>query len=185
MANGWLRGNAELADGRHLPEPGKAFFFNFDKMTGRLYITDGISRIWHYSSDSVASFTLADSNSVLSFGKEPMISRTHFLQILVRSEKGYNVYREWITKLNRSEFQDAGYYTTGQRYDEYVDLFNYFIVYPGHRRFRRLGLTVHAIHKALPAESARLNAFFSQTSGSVDVNTFVYLMQFLNEKNGY
>lgn len=185
IADGWLRGNAVLTDGRRLPEPGKVFFFNFDKMSGRLYLTDGISRIWSYSCDSVTSFTLADTNSVLSFGKEPLINRLRFFQILVRSEKGYNVYREWITKLNRSNFQDAGYYTTGERYDEYVDLFNYFIVYPGHHRYRRLELNVHAIHKALPSESARLDAFFSQTGGSVDVNTFILLMQFLNEKNGY
>jgi hypothetical protein len=185
IADGWLRGNAELIDGRRLPEPGKVCFFNFDKMNARLYITDGISRIWSYSCDSVTSFTLADSPSVLSFGKEPLISRLRFLQILVRSEKGYNVYREWITKLNRSNFQDAGYYTTGERYDEYIDLFNYYIVYPGRRRYRRLELNLHAIRKALPSESARLHAFFSQTRGSVDVNTFTLLMQFLNEKSGY
>lgn len=185
MAEGWLRGNAELKGGRQIPEPGKVYFFNFDKMNGRLYVTDGISRIWKYSCDSVNNFTLADSSSVLSFGKDPLINRTRFLQVLVRSEKGYTVYREWITKLNMSNFRDEGYYTTGERYDEYVDLFNYYIVYPGHRRFRRLELRLHAIHKALPSESARLNAFFSQTGGTVDVNTFVLLMQFLNEKNGY
>ena len=185
MATGWLRGNAELTDGRRLPEPGKVFYFNFDKMSGRLYITDGISKIWSYSSDSVKEFTLADTSSALSFEKEPLISRIRFLQILVRSEKGYTVYREWITKLNRSSFQDAGYYTTGERYDEYVDLFNFYIVYPGHQKFRRIVLTVHALRKALPAETARLDNFFSQTSGPVDVNTFVLLMQFLNEKNGY
>jgi hypothetical protein len=185
IADGWLRGNAELTDGRRLPETGKPCFFNFDKMNDRLYITDGISKIWNYPCDSVTSFTLADTNSMLSFGKEPLINRSRFLQILVQSEKGYNVYCEWITKLNRSNFQDAGYYTTGARYDEYVDLFNYYIVYPGHRRSRRLVLNVHAIRKALPAESARLDAFFSQTGGAVDANTFVVLMKFLNEKNGY
>jgi len=185
IAAGWLRGNAELTDGRRLPDTGKVLFFNFDKMTGRLYVTDGINKIWNYPCDSVAGFTLADSNSLLSFGKEPLINRSRFLQILVRSEKGYNVYREWVTKLNRSNFQDAGYYTTGARYDEYVDLFSYYIVYPGHRRSRRLVLNVHAIRKALPAESARLDAFFSQTGGAVDVNTFTLLMKYLNEKNGY
>jgi hypothetical protein len=185
MAKGWLRGNAELTDGRQLPEPGKVNFFNFDKMNGRLYLTDGISKVWSYSSDSVRNFTLADSVVTMSFEIEPLISRKHFLQVLVRSEKGYTVFREWITKLRRSEFQDAGYYSTGERFDEYIDLYSYFIVYPGHQRYRRVELRVHAIHKALPAESTRLNAFFSQTSGSVDVNTFVLLMQFLNEKNGY
>jgi len=182
LAGGWLRGNAELTDGRRLPEPGKVGYFNFDKMTERLYVTDGISRIWDYPSDSVNSFTLADSNVVLSFGKDSLISRTHFLQVLVQSEKGYTVYREWITKLNRSDFRDAGYYTTGTSYDEYVDLFNYYIVYPGHRKYTRLELKVRAIYKALPGEKSKLDSFFSEKSGSVDLNTFVLLMQYINEK---
>jgi hypothetical protein len=182
LTDGWLRGNAELADGRQLPEPGKVGYFNFDKMTGRLYRTDGISKIWNYPSDSVRSFTLGDSNAVLSFVKDALISRTHFLQVMVRSEKGYTVYREWITKLIRSEFRDAGYYTTGQRFDEYVDVFNYYIVYPGHRKCRRLDLKVRAIYKALPGERSRLDSFFSEKSGSVDLNTFVLLMQYINEK---
>jgi len=182
MADGWLRGNAELTYGGRLPESGKVCYFNFDKMNDRLYVTDGISKIWNYPSDSVSSFTLADSNAVLSFEKDSLISRTRFLQVLVRSEKGYTVYREWITKLNRSNFRDEGYYTTGKNYDEYVDLFNYYIVYPGHRKFTRLELKIHAIQKALRSESARLDSFFSQKSGSVDANTFIMLMQYLNEK---
>jgi hypothetical protein len=182
LAEGWLRGNAGLEDGRQLPERGKTCFFNFDKMNDRLYVTDGISRIWNYPSDSVNNFTLADSNEVLSFVKDSLISRSRFLQVLVRSDKGYTVYREWVTKLNLSNFRDEGYYTTGNKYDEYVDLFNYYIVYPGRRKCTRLELKMHAIQKALRSESARLNSFFSQKSGSVDENTFVLLMQYLNEK---
>jgi len=141
----WLQGNVELADHRRIPEPGQRLFFNFDKMTDRVYVTDGISKIWNYPGDSVNNFSLADSNAILSFEKIPLISRSRFLQVLVRSEK----------------------------------------VYPGNKKFKRLDLRLRAIRRAFRSESGRVNAFFSQKSGAVDINTMTLLTLFLNEKNDY
>jgi hypothetical protein len=185
LVDGWLPGNVELVGRRRIPEPGQQLFFNFDKMNDRVYVTDGIGRVWNYPRDSVTSFSLADSNVVLSFEKISLINKSRFLQVLVRSEKGYSLYCQWITKLNRSDFRNGGYYTTGNKFDEYVDLYKYFIVYPGSKKFKRLDLRVHAIKRAFQAESGRVNAFFSQKSGAVDVNTVILLTRFLNERNGY
>lgn len=185
LALGWLRGMLELTNHKRLPEQGHGLFFNYDKMSEQLYATDGIKKTWTYPIDSISSFYLVDSNTIYSFEKVELISRAHFLQPLVKSEKGYSLYKRLITKIIVADFRNEGYPGTGNRFDRYTDSYEYYLIYPGNLSFRKLNLTVRTIKKSLPAESSRLDKFFSQKSGPVEEHTFVLLLQFLNDKNGY
>src|SRR5579872_5911814 len=80
LVRGWLRGIIDLTDHRRLPEPGRTLFFNYDKLHERLYVTDGINKVWAYPKDSISNFTLVtDSNTGYHFEKVALISRTHLL----------------------------------------------------------------------------------------------------------
>ena len=185
LVRSWLRGKIELTNHDLLPEPGHDLFFNYDKMNERLFATDGISKVWTYPNDSVISFVLADSNDVYHFEKVPMISRSHFLEALVTSEKGYSLYRRVITKYLPADFKNEGYYTTGRRFDQYTDSYEYFIVYPGKLGFRKLNLNVRDVKKSMRSESGRVDKFFGRTEGAVDAQAVLVLIRYLNEENGF
>jgi hypothetical protein len=183
LVRGWLRGTVDLSDQKRLPEPGHTLFFNYDKLNERLYATDGTSKVWAYPKDSVSNFTLiADSNTDYQFEKVPLISRNHFLQRLVRSEDGYSIYRRVITKFIAANYRNEGYYTTGKSYDQYVDTFDYFLVYPGNRRYTQVNLNVRAIRKAFSADPAIVDKFFAENRGQVDEKTFVVFVNYVNGK---
>ncbi|HVS98387.1 MAG TPA: hypothetical protein VHE54_17965 [Puia sp.] len=185
LAKGWMRGVLELSDHRRVPHRDQAIFFNYDKMNERLFATDGIGKQWTYPMDSVCSFTLADTTAIYNFEKVPLISGHHFLEVLVRSPRGYGLFRRVITKIAAADYRDLGYLATGRRFDTYVDSYQYYLLYPGGSSFRKLNLKVRDVKKALRSESARVNPFFGPTGGDVDPKALVLLVRYLNEEDGY
>ena len=186
LVRGWLRGSLELTGHRRLPEPGHGLFFNYDKMNERVFATNGVDKPWTYSKDSISSLSLGDSNVVYNFEKIPLISRSHLLEALTRSERGYALYRRIITKFHAADYVNQGYLTAGRKFDLYVDSYEYYLVYPGHASFRKVNLKVRDVKKALRLESARVNVFFGNSrGGSVDPQALLVLVRHLNEQNGY
>jgi hypothetical protein len=185
LVYGWLHGVVELNDHRRLPEKGRGLFFNFDKMYERLYVTDGIGKVWSYPNDSVSSFALGDGDIVYNFEKIPWVSQTHFFQPMVRSQTGYSLYKRLITRIVAADYKSEGYYTTGSRSDQYVDHYVYYVLYPGNRSFKTLLLNKREIKKTFGTESAALNKFFSQNGQEINESTVVDLVHFLNEEHGY
>ena len=185
LVKGWLRGTLELNTHQRLPETGHPLFFNYDKMNERLFVTDGRNKPWTYSRDSIDGFELIDSDTNYEFEKVPLISRSHLLRVLVRSDSGYSLYKRIITKFITSDYKNEVYWTTGRNYDMYVDNAEYYVVYPGHKNFRKLNLNVREIKRSFPSETDRLDKFFAQDSGPVDEKVFVALLQNLNEQHGF
>jgi hypothetical protein len=181
LAKGWLRGTLELSNHRRLPAAGQTLFFNYDKMNEKLFVTDGLKKPWTIPRDSLQGFWLVDSAVEYDFEKVPLISRSHLLRVLVRSDGGYSLYKRLITKFVPADYKNFVYWTTGTRSDKFVDGGQYYLVYPGNKRFRKLNLNVREIKKALPSESSRLDKFFAQYTGKVDEQAFIILMNYLNE----
>ena len=182
LVPGWLRGIVELSSRRRLPETGKSLFFNYDKMNERLFVTDGLKKPWFYPRDSLNGFWLMDSAAEYDFERVPLISSSHLLRVLVKSDSGYSLYKRMITKLVSADFKNYVYWTDGRRADFFVDRGEYYLVYPGNKRYRKVELTVKDIKKALPNELARLGKFFGGDNGTVDEQTVVILVKYLNEQ---
>ena len=180
LVKGWLMGTLELSSHERLPESGHSLFFNYDKMNERLFATDGEKKPWFYSIDSIKAFTLIDTDAVYEFEKVPLISPSHLFRVLVKSDSGYSLYKRMTSKFVPSDYVDQVYWTTGKKFDMYIDRAEYYLVYPGHSRSRKLNLNVREIKKSLPSESGRLNKFFGQDSGPVDEQAFVVLLKNLN-----
>lgn len=180
LVKGWLRGTVELTSHRRLPERGQTLFFNYDKMNERLYLTDGIHEPWTYDADSLSGFDLVDTNAVYDFEKFPLISAKHIVQVLVRSDSGYSLYKRGVTVFIPADYKSDGFRTMGSKSDRYEDRDEYYLVYPGRDRLRKMTLNVRDIKKALPSESARIDKFFAEDRGRVTEQVFATLLKYLN-----
>jgi len=185
----WLRGvviyanNQIAAGGDTVVKIDSTRFYNFDKFNNRLVSTQDGKSILNLSNDAISSFMLIDSGRIYTFKKNPGISKSLYLQPMVESDKGYSLYKHIITKLNRADYQNVGYGTTGKKYDEYVDSYEYYLVFPAGNEFKKIVLNTSSIKKGLKAKSAEVDKFFEQNQGAVTEETLYNLIVFLNSED--
>jgi hypothetical protein len=183
LSSNWLRGTAELSSHKRIPEPDQPLLFNFDKIHNILYTVNREDKIWFYPSDSILSFNLVEDNTVYSFEKVSWISDNFFLTPLIKSEKGFSLYKRLFTKFIQADFSSEGYYTKGRNFDEYVDYYEYYIIYPGNNgQFRKLYLKKKDIRKALKEESKLMDDFFSIYDNEITEQSLIGIIQFINDK---
>jgi hypothetical protein len=182
LARNWLKGVAELWNHRRIPETDHPLLFNFDKINSVLYTVDREDKIRFYPSDSILSFNLIEDNSVFSFEKVAWINDNFFLMPVIKSDKGYSLYKRLFTKFLQADYSSEGYYTKGRKFDEYVDYYEYYVVYPGNSQFRKLYLKEKDIRKALKEESKLLEDFFSIHDKEISEQSLIGIIQFINDK---
>jgi len=182
LSGNWIKGRVELTNHKLLPEPGNPLLFNFDKINSVLYTINRDSKIIFYPSDSVLSFNLTDDNTVFSFEKVNWISDNFFLMPMLKSDKGYSLYKRLFTKFIQADFSSEGYYTKGRKFDEYVDYYEYYITYPGNNLFRKLYLKEKEIRKALKDESALLDVFFDMHGREINEQSLIGIVQYIDDK---
>ena len=182
LSRGWMAGVVELTNHKILPEPEQPLLFNFNKLTNVLYIVNGQDVITRYPADSIISFNLRDDNAVFSFVKISWISDNFFLIPVIKSMKGYSLYKRLFTKFIQADFRNEGYYTKGRRYDEYLDYYEYYITYPKDNLFRKLYLREKDIRKALRDEAKLLDEFFSLHENEINEQSLIGIMQYIDEK---
>jgi hypothetical protein len=177
-----MKGRVELSNHKMLPVPGEPLLFNFDKINHVIYTINRDSKIKILPEDSVVSFNLADDNTIFSFEKVLWISDNFFLIPILKSEKGYSLYKRLFTKFIQADFTSEGYYTKGRKFDEYVDYYEYYITYPGNNLFRKLYLKEKDIRKALRDESQLLDDFFAIHEHEINEQTLIGIVQYINDK---
>jgi len=186
----WLRGavlysNDQTNSNREKPlKADNSRFYNFDKFSNKLVSTEDGKNTLNLPNDAVNSFILMDSGKLYTFKKIPEISKSAYFEVMTENDSGYSLYKHIITKLNRADYQNIGYGSTGKKYDEYVDAYEYYIVFPGAKEFKKLSLNTSSIKKALKAEAKKLDEFFEHNPGDVTEQTLYSLILFLNNKTG-
>jgi hypothetical protein len=178
----WVKGRVELSNHRLLPEPGAPLLFNFDKVNNVVYTINQDNKIIFYPADSVLSFNLVDDNTVFSFEKINWISDNFFLMPILKSEKGYSLYKRLFTRFLQADFSSEGYYTKGRKFDEYVDYYEYYITYPGNNLFRKLYLKEKDIRRSLRDETRLLDDFFTIHEHEIDEQSLIGIVQYINDK---
>lgn len=182
LSRNWLKGVAEMWNHRRIPMPDDPALFNFDKINILLYTVNRENKVIYYPADSILSFSLSDDNTIYSFEKVSWISDNFFLMPVIKSEKGYSLYKRLFTKFIQADFSSEGYYTKGKKYDEYVDYYEYYITYPGNQQFRKLYLRARDIRKALKDEPKLLEEFFSIHDDEITEQSLIGIIQFINDK---
>jgi hypothetical protein len=182
LSRNWMKGRIELYNHKMLPEPGEPLLFNFDKINNVVYSVNRDNKIMFYPNDSLISFNLVDDNTVFSFEKVPVISDNFFLMPILKSEKGYSIYKRLFTKFLQADFSGEGYYTKGRKFDEYLDYYEYYITYPGNNLFRKLYLKEKDIRKALKDEVKLLDDFFNMHDHEINEQSLIGIVQFIDDK---
>jgi hypothetical protein len=182
FARKWSKGTVELSNHRRIPEPDQSLLFNFDKLNNIIFVMDQYGKQWSYPIDSVSGFDLTENGTMYSFEKVPWISKNYFLMPIYQSEKGYSLYKRLFTKYTRASYTNAGYYSEGKKYDEYVDNYEYYLTYPGNTNYRKLTLKENAIRRALKEESSLLQEFFTLHDNEINEQSLLGIIQYIDDK---
>lgn len=182
LVRGWLNGVVELSDHQKISGKEQKLLFNYDKINDRIYVVNADQKIWYYPIDSVSSFDLQDSTTHYSFEKVHTISERFFLSPVILSDKGYSLYKRLITEYRPSDFVNGGYYNEGKKYNEYIDFYEYYVIFPGDKKVRKLYLTEKSVARALKNESALVNTYFQINSMEFNEQSLLGLFQYINDK---
>ncbi len=178
----WMRGTVEFANHTRIPTPDQNLFFNYDKVYNILYVLDNFKKIFSYPIDSISGFQLEASDKEYSFEKVPLISNNFYLIPIIKSAKGYSLYKRLLTRLIQADYTNGGYYTTGRKFDEYVDYYEYYIIYPGNTIFRKLLLKEKTVRRALSDESKLLEEFYSLHDNEINEQSLLGIIQYIDDK---
>jgi hypothetical protein len=182
LSKGWMQGVAEMSNHKIIPERDEPLLFNFDKINGSLFVVNRSDKIKFYPIDSVSSFELSENGTSYSFEKVLWIGMGFFLMPVIKSPKGYSLYKRLFTKLLRADYSSEGYYTKGKKSDEYIDYYEYYLAFPGNSSFKKLYLKENVIRRVLKDESVLLAEFFSMHDNEITEQSLLGIIQFINDR---
>ncbi len=182
LSKKWIRGTVELENHNLIPATGQVLLFNYDKINNRVYVINDSRKEWFYPIDSVFRFDLVDNSTIYSFEKVHWISSKFFLVPVLKSGQGYSLYKRLITKHIRASYLNEGYFSTGKKYDEFLDDYEYYLVYPGNASFRKLYLREKVIRRMLRNEPGLLDEFFSLHDHEINEESLIGIIQYINDK---
>jgi hypothetical protein len=182
LSKTWMRGKVEFSDHRVIPTPDQNIFFNFDKLNNILYVLEDLRKLDHYSMDSILRFELAASDKDYSFEKVSWISNNYYLMPIIKSTKGYSLYKRLLTKISSADYTNQGYTSTGKKYDEYTDYYEYYIIFPGNKSYRKLYLKENNVRRVFKDESTLINEFFTLHDNEITEQSLLGIVQFIDDK---
>jgi len=157
------------------------FLFNYDKIGKRLLTTRDKITIIELNDDVINSFILKGDTSIATFEKVPLISKD-FLTVLVKNETKYSLYKSTRTKFQKADYTNNGVFESGKKYDEFVDEFEYYIIFPGGNQFKKVELKKKSFREALSNEEVKVKQYFSKNESGVINELFLKeLILFLNQ----
>jgi hypothetical protein len=173
LSSKWMRGAIEMFDHRRIPRPNENLYFNYDKFKRRLISTDTYNGIIEYPMDDILAFALADEEKSWLFEKVYYISKDFFVEPVLKSDKGFSIYKRLITKLNTANYKSDGYYSTGQKFDEYTDDYEYYLLSPDKKSYRKFYLKESAIRKVFKDEQKLLDDLLKNPVSEAEVVSIV------------
>jgi hypothetical protein len=182
LSKNWIRGTLELSNHRRIPGPDQVLLFNFDKIKSIVYVLNQDKNFSAYPIDSISSFFLVGSEMDYSFEKVSWISNNFFLIPIIKSEKGYSLYKRLLTKLVPADYSNGGYFITGKKFDEFIDEYEYYLVYPGNTGYKKMYLKESNVRRVFKYELVLLNEFFSMHENDINEQSMIGIIQYINEK---
>jgi hypothetical protein len=180
LSSNWMRGVLDLSDHRRIPRLNEYLYFNYDKVNTRLILINRENRIWSYPVDSISGFVLADSDKIYSFEKIPAIGKKFLLELILKSERGYSLYKRLITRLIKANYESLGYTSNGKKYDEYVDDYEYYLIYPDKKTFKKFYLEEKKIRKLFKDISVQPADFFNHIKNRITEQDLVSFIETIN-----
>ncbi len=183
LSSGWMTGKAQLTPNQSIPRPGETLYFNYDKTTNTLIATDLSGQLTYYTVNLVNSFELADSTGKsYRFELMPSVSNSFFLVDVLKSDKGYSLYKRFITKVAVSDNQAQGNFEVGVKHDVYSDVTMYYLIYPGNNNYKSFQLNEKAVKKAFKDEPFQIDALLDKHKSNFNEKSLIEIVDSVNTK---
>ena len=158
------------------------FSFNYDKVGKKLLATRDKNTIIEINDAAINSFILKTDTSITKFEKIPGIGKKEFLIEVVKNEVKYSLYKSMKTTFQKADYANNGLIASGKKYDEFVDEFEYYVIFPGGNQFKKVELKKKSIREALSNEEVKVKQYFSKSeSGVINESFLKELILFLNQ----
>jgi hypothetical protein len=183
LSRGWMTGQAQLTPNQTIPRPGETLYFNYDKSKNTLISTDLSGQLTYYTVNLVNSFVLADSTGkTYRFELYPPVSNSFFLVDVMKSDKGYSLYKRFITKVSISNNQGQGTFEVGQKHDVYSDVVMYYLIYPGNNEYKNFQLSEKAVKKAFRDGPFQIDVLLDKYKSKFNEASLVEIIDSINTK---
>lgn len=177
----WVKGNVVAADNVILNND--SVLYNFDKISQNLFFTTDRKIVYEVDRREFKSITFYRNDSAFVFERVQVINPDDFFQVLAFSSDKYALYKKIHTELKKANYTTNGLSESGNKYDEYIDNMEYFIVLPN-KEYRSLAsLKKSVVEKAfeLSPDKNKVEAYFSSHKNKVSQENYVEnLVKFLN-----
>ncbi len=180
LFNEWVDGDSIInAQGMLINTIG--FLFNYDKITGSLLSTQDKVNNMLVSSNGIQSFVLKGMGKRYFFKHERAIDSTHFFLALVESDKNYSLYKRFATRYIASNSRNDGLIQTGNDYNEYKDVNEYYVVDESKNTAAQVNLKSKDIKTFFASEKDKVDSYFKQHRDDVVDDKFLTgLVNYLN-----
>ena len=182
LTTNWVSGYIELENHKHIPDSNEDVLLIYDKIKSIVYLANGLNKVWFYEIDSIKSFEMFDNNKVYEFEKVPWISSKFYLTPVIKSAKGYSLYKRLITNFYWADYSTDGYSFKGKNFDEFDDTYIYYLAYPGNTVFKKLTLKENSIRRDLKQESSLVKEFFDEHENDMNEQSLLALVQYIDDK---
>jgi len=183
LSAGWMTGKAQLTPNQSIPRPGETLYFNYDKTKNTLITADPSGQLTYYTVNLVNSFELADSTGKnYRFELYPPVSNSFFLVDVLKSDKGYSLYKRFITKVSVSNNQGQGSFEIGQKHDVYSDVTMYYLIYPGNTDYKSFQLSEKAVKKAFKDEPFQIDVLLDKYKSKFNEAALIEIVDSVNAK---
>ena len=160
LLSSWAAGSITTKDGSVVSD--RELRYNYDKISKHLLLYKSNQSALELDNDAIASFSLGSTDSIiLCFEKIPQLDNA-FLQVLVKSEKKYALFKGIHTRFVKANYVSTGLTESGHNYDEYVDESVYYVFFPSLNTYKTIDLRKKSIKQAFADEKDKVNEYFSK-----------------------
>lgn len=179
LFDGWATGKVFTTNGQVFDSD--SMFYNMDKMNSDLLVTTDKKNIIAVNKADIKSFILSDGKVTYTFDRIDVINPQGLLQVLVKKDNGYTLYRSITTKFQKADYHTDGLMESGKPYDEYSDQYKYFVVFPDGKGYKQVNLKGKSIKDVFKADPKSGEFFDSNKVLPVNEEYLISLVQFLNQ----
>jgi hypothetical protein len=156
------------------------FLYNYDKVSENLLLKKGSASPIAVNKDQVKYFCLKLDQGGYIFEHVSLINPNEYFQVLYKGTK-YSFYKQIKSEFVGANQKTNGYVREGNDYDEYHDVFNYYIVDQRKGEPVLFELSRKSLRKSLYAEADTVEQFFKNHKWEkVDETFVVYLAEKVN-----
>lgn len=158
------------------------FLYNYDKVSANLLLKKGNASPIAVNKDQVKYFCLKLDQGGYIFEHVSLINPNEYFQVLYKGSK-YSFYKQIKSEFVGANQKTNGYVREGNDYDEYHDVFTYYIVDRKKGEPIAFELSRKSLRKSLYAESDIVEQFFKNHKWEKVDDTFVvYLAERVNRQ---